>query len=333
MKKLLTRLVEHETLSKSEAAQVLTEITEEKYNATHIAAFMTVFLMRGITPEELSGFRSALMDLCVKVNTAGIDCIDVCGTGGDGKNTFNISTISAFVVAGAGYKVVKHGNRSVSSQCGSSDVLLDLGYKFTNEEGALLEQLEKTGLCYFHAPMFHPALKSVGQIRRDFGIKTFFNMLGPLVNPGSPSHQLVGVFNLKLMRLYNYIFEEVGQQHIILHGMDGFDEISLTDQTKIISSRDGISIVDASSFGLPTYQPKEIYGGETITEAKDIFLNILNNQSTQAQKDVVLANSAMAIDCFKESSDLSTSLEEARESLESGKAMQVLKDTIKLSNK
>lgn len=333
MKKLLTRLAEHDTLSKAEAEQVLREITEEKYNATHIAAFMTVFLMRGITAEELSGFRSALMNLCVKVDTTGMDCIDVCGTGGDGKNTFNISTISAFVVAGAGYKVVKHGNKSVSSNCGSSDVLLHLGYKFSNNEDALLYQLENNGLCYLHAPMFHPALKSVGQIRKDFGIKTFFNMLGPLVNPASPSHQLVGVFNLKLMRLYNYIFEEEGQKHIILHGMDGFDEISLTSQTKIISSRDGISIIEANNFGMPVYEQKDIYGGETIEDAKEIFLNILSNKSTQAQKDVVLANSAMAIDCFKEVSDIEASLEEAKQSLESGKAMNALKNAIALSNK
>jgi len=331
MKRLLTRLINHETLSKSEASQVLTEITQEKYNSTQIASFITVFLMRGITVDELSGFRSALMDLCHKVDVGGMETIDVCGTGGDGKDTFNISTLSAFVVAGAGYKVVKHGNKSVSSNCGSSDVLQSLGYSFTNNRDQLMKQLDEANMCYFHAPFFHPALKSVGAIRRDLGIKTFFNMLGPLVNPASPSHQLVGVFNLKLLRLYHFIFEELGNKHVILHGLNGYDEISLTDDTKVISSLDGTSIMTPDNFNLPRYQQSDIYGGKTIEEAKDIFLNVLSNQSTQAQKDVVLANSALAINCFKNKTDIPTSLSEAKESLESGRAMKVLEKVIELS--
>lgn len=331
MKKLLTRLINHETLTKKESAKVLTEITEGKYNPSQIASFMTVFLMRGITVQELNGFRSALMNLCIKVDTEGMAAIDVCGTGGDGKDTFNISTISSFVVAGAGYKVVKHGNKSVSSNCGSSDVLQSLGYKFTNVEGHLLRQLDKNDWCYFHAPLFHPALKSVGPIRRDLGIKTFFNMLGPLVNPGNPSHQLVGVFNLKLMRLYSFIFEELGHKYIILHGLDGFDEVSLTDDTKIISSNSGTAIVTPESFNFPRYKQKDIYGGNTIEEAKKIFTQVLSNTGSPAHKDVVLANSALAIDCFKDSPDIASSLEEARESLESGKALDTLHKAIELS--
>lgn len=332
MRKLLTRLINHETLSKEEASNILTEITEQKYNDTQIAAFVTVFLMRGITVEELTGFRSALMNLCVQVDTEGMEAIDVCGTGGDGKNTFNISTISSFVVAGAGYKVVKHGNKSVSSNCGSSDVLQSLGYQFTNHQDQLLLQLDRTDWCYFHAPLFHPALKSVGPIRRDLGIKTFFNMLGPLVNPGNPSHQLVGVFNLKLMRLYSFIFEELGHKYVILHGLNGYDEVSLTDDTKIISSNSGTSIITPSKFGLPRYKQQDIYGGSTIEEAKKIFLSILENDCSQAHKDVVLANSALAIDCFKDISDIASSLEEARVSLESGKAFKTMQQAIELSN-
>ena len=331
MKEILNRLTGHETLSANEASEVLTAITEEKYNASQIAAFMTVFLMRGITSEELSGFRDALMNLCIKVDLEGLQAIDVCGTGGDGKDTFNISTLSAFVVAGAGYSVVKHGNKSVSSNCGSSDVLQSLGYKFTNDKDKLKSQLDKAKMCYFHAPLFHPALKSVGPIRRDMGVKTFFNMLGPLVNPAEPSHQLVGVFSLKLMRLYESIFEKPGHNYKIVHGLDGYDEISLTDVTKVVSSNNGIELLESQHFSLPQYQQSDIYGGETIEEAKDIFLNILNNTSTQAQKDVVLANSALAIDCFKETSNISESIAEANESLESGRAKQVLDTLISMS--
>lgn len=325
MKEILNRLTNHEELTAKEAAEVLTNITQEKYNAAQIASFMTTFQMRGISVEELSGFRSALMKLCHRVDVGDMETIDVCGTGGDGKDTFNISTLSSIVIAGAGYKVVKHGNKSVSSNCGSSDVLASLGYKFTNDASTLLGQLEKTNYCYFHAPLFHPALKSVGAIRKDLGTKTFFNMLGPLVNPASPTHQLVGVFSLKLMRLYEGIFEGLGHKYSIVHGLDGFDEISLTDKTKVVTSNNGTAILEASHFGLPDYNLRDINGGTGIEDAKEIFINVLENKSTAAQRDVVLANSALAIDCFKEESDIASSIGEARESLESGKALDVLK--------
>ncbi len=325
MKDILNRLTNHEELTSAEAAEVLTNITQEKYNAAQIASFMTTFQMRGISVDELSGFRSALMELCHRVDVGGMQTIDVCGTGGDGKDTFNISTLSSFVIAGAGYKVVKHGNKSVSSNCGSSDVLARLGYEFTNDASTLLRQLEKSNYCYFHAPLFHPALKSVGAIRRDLGTKTFFNMLGPLVNPASPTHQLVGVFSLKLMRLYEGIFESLGHKYSIVHGLDGFDEISLTDKTKVVTSNSGTAILEASHFGLPDYNLSDINGGTSIEDAKEIFVNVLMNNSTPAQRDVVLANSALAIDCFKEESDMEGSIAEARESLESGKALGILK--------
>ncbi len=328
MKKILTHLTNHGALTSAQAHDILTKITKEEYNPSQIAAFITVFLMRGVSVEELSGFRSALMDLCIKVDTGNMQTIDVCGTGGDGKNTFNISTLSAFVVAGAGYKVTKHGNKSVSSQCGSSDVLLSLGIKFSNNTQQLLNQLETNNFCYLHAPLFHPALKSVGPIRRDLGIKTFFNMLGPLVNPAEPSHQLVGVFSLNLMRLYSFIFDQLGHKYAIIHGLDGYDEISLTDETKVISSNKGTHLLNADDFGLPGYRQQDIFGGTSIHEAKEILLNVLKNEATQAQRDVVLANSALAIDCFKEDSNLEESLFEARESLDSGRAMNVLTNAI-----
>lgn len=331
MKDILRRLTLHEKLSRSEAKQILVDITQDKYPAEQIASFVTVFLMRSISVEELSGFRDALLEICVKVDIGDMPSIDVCGTGGDGKNTFNISTVSSFVVAGAGYKVTKHGNKSVSSNCGSSDVLHSLGYTFTNDGDTLLKQLDQAGICYLHAPYFHPALKSVAPVRKALGLKTFFNMLGPLVNPASPSHQLVGVFDLKLLRLYEALYRNIKTKHTILHGMDGYDEISLTGPTKVVSHNRGVGLVSSLDLGLPDYQEKDLYGGETIDEAKKIFLDILDNKGTPAQQDVVLANSAMAIDCFKEKSDLATSLSEARESLASGKARKALEKLLSLT--
>lgn len=332
MNKILTQLSNHEYLSKEEARNILIAITEGKYNHTQIASFMTVFIMRGITVEELNGFREALMDLCIQVDLKGMESIDVCGTGGDGKDTFNISTLSALVVAGAGYKVAKHGNKSVSSKCGSSDVLKSMGYKFSNNSEALLRQLNEANICFMHAPLFHPALKSVGQIRRDLGMKTFFNMLGPLVNPASPTHQMVGVFSLKLMRLYHSIFDQLGRKYAIIHGLDGYDEISLTCDSKVISSNAGTYILKPSYLKMTRYDHNDMFGGNTIEEAKLIFKNVLNNSCTAAQKDVVLANSAVAIDCFNDVSNIEDSLAAARKSLESGAAFNILKKSIELSN-
>ena len=268
MKEILNRLSRHEYLTRTEARDILTGITEEKFNHAQIASFVTAFRMRGITVEELAGFREALMALCIRLDVGDFETMDVCGTGGDGKNTFNISTLTGFVVAGAGYKVAKHGNKSVSSKCGSSDVLQSLGYHFSNDQDNLYRQLEENNFCYLHAPFFHPALKSVGQIRRDLGVKTFFNMLGPLVNPVQPTHQLVGVFSLKLMRLYHYIMEEMGHQFTIVHGLSGFDELSLTDTTKVISARRGPYLLRAKNFNMPTYQLSDLFGGDTIEEAQ-----------------------------------------------------------------
>ncbi len=331
MKEILKRLTLHEKLSSEEAKSILTDITQDKYPPEQIASFVTVFMMRSISVEELGGFRDALLDLCVKVDTRGMQSIDVCGTGGDGKNTFNISTISSFVVAGAGYKVTKHGNKSVSSNCGSSDVLQSLGYTFTNDQDTLLKQLHQANICYLHAPFFHPALKSVGPIRKALGLKTFFNMLGPLVNPANPTHQLVGVFDLQLLRLYEALYRHIETEHTILHGMDGYDEISLTAPTKVVSHNRGISLVSSADIGLSDYHQEQLYGGETIDDAKKIFVDILDNKGTDAQRDVVLANSAMAIDCFKEVSDIASSLAEAKESLASGKAKSSLEKLLSLS--
>ena len=327
MKKILNQLFEHEKLTKDQAKEVLINISKSAYNDSQVAAFISVYLMRGISVEELQGFREALLDLCIAIDIEGQDAIDLCGTGGDGKNTFNISTLSSFVVAGAGYKVTKHGNYGVSSVCGSSNVLEHLGYSFTNEADILKKQLDKSNICFLHAPLFHPALASVGPIRRQLGVKTFFNMLGPLVNPAQPNHQSVGVFNLKIARLYQYLHEDLDKKYSIIHALDGYDEISLTGKTKIINQNEEF-LASPSYFGLPTYAAEDIFGGDTIESAAKIFVNLLDGHGTQAQEDVVIANSASAIQCFDANKPIADCVAEARESLKSGKAKMALEGIV-----
>ncbi|MEO0334488.1 MAG: anthranilate phosphoribosyltransferase, partial [Bacteroidota bacterium] len=216
MKNILNTLVEYKSLDKQAAKEILVRLAQGEFNQSQMAAFLTVFLMRSITVEELEGFQEAMLELCVPLNIAEYDAIDLCGTGGDGKNTFNISTTASFVVAGAGQNVAKHGNNGVSSVCGSSNLLAHFGYEFTNDANKLKQSLDQAGICFLHAPLFHPAMKNVAPVRRELGMKTFFNMLGPMVNPSFPKKQLVGVFNLELARLYAYLFQKSDKQFVIL---------------------------------------------------------------------------------------------------------------------
>lgn len=329
MKKILNQLFEHEKLSKAQAREVLVNISQDAYNPAQIAAFVTVYLMRGISVEELQGFREALLELCIPMDVDGQDTVDLCGTGGDGKNTFNISTLSSFVVAGAGYKVTKHGNYGVSSVCGSSNVLEYLGYAFTNDTDKLKKQLDLANICFLHAPLFHPALASVGPIRRQLGVKTFFNMLGPLVNPARPTRQSVGVFNLNLARLYAYLHDGLQKNYCIIHAIDGYDEISLTGKSKIINNS-GEYIVESDYFGLPQHKPQDIFGGDDIASAAKIFTEVISNQCTDSQKNAVLANSALAIQCFDPEKDIKICVGEARESIESGAAKRAFNKLVSL---
>lgn len=309
MKKILAHLFEYKTFTKEEAYGILTNIATGKYDSHQIAAFLTIYGMRSIRVEELSGFRNAMYDLCNKVDLPGYDLIDLCGTGGDGKNTFNISTLASFVVAGAGYQVAKHGNVGVSSGCGSSNVMEHLGYKFTNDVSELRRQLDQANICFLHAPLFHPAMKTVAPIRRALGVKTFFNMLGPLTNPASPKYQAVGVFSLELARLYNYLYQNTDKQYSIIHALDGYDEISLTGDFKLIDNR-GEQYFKVEDLGFTPIQAATLTGGDTVEEAANIFQKIMLGNGTDVQNKVVLANAAFAIktihpnksfgDCFYE---------------------------------
>ena len=329
MKATLNRLINHEILTKEEAKTILVNISTGQYNTSQIAAFLTVYMMRSITIEELAGFREALLELCIPVDFSQYNTIDLCGTGGDGKNTFNISTLASFITAGAGIKVAKHGNYGVSSISGSSNVMESLGIKLSANNDFLQKSMDQANIAILHAPLFHPAMKNVGPIRRELGVKTFFNMLGPMVNPSFPKNQLVGVFSLELARMYSYLYQNTDTNFCILHGLDGFDEISLTDETKIIS-RTTETILKPASFNLEIQLLKDIKGGETILESAAIFYSIISGKGTPSQNNVVLANAGLAIATIEKTSVLE-GFEKAKESLFSGKALEKLKKLQELS--
>lgn len=329
MKPILHRLINHETLSNEEAKTVLVNISNGQYNPSQIASFLTVYMMRNITIEELSGFRDALLELCIPIDFSAYNTIDLCGTGGDSKDTFNISTLASFVTAGAGIQVAKHGNYGVSSISGSSNVMETLGVKFSNDKAFLTKCLEEANIAILHAPLFHPAMKNVGPIRKELGVKTFFNMLGPMVNPSFPKHQLVGVFSLELARMYAYLYQNTSVNYTILHALDGFDEISLTTDAKIITKTTE-SIINAGDFNLSALAFEDLKGGTTVSESAQIFMNIISGKGTVAQQNVVCANAAMAI-ATVENSSLLDAFAKAKESLQSGKALEKLEKIQQIS--
>ena len=329
MKQLLNRLINHESISSEEAKQVLVNISKGDYNQNQIASFLTVYMMRSITLDELKGFRDALLELCIPIDLEEFNAIDLCGTGGDGKDTFNISTLSSFVTAGANVKVSKHGNYGVSSACGSSNVMEYLGIKFSNDKDFLMRCIDKAGICVLHAPLFHPAMKNVAPIRRELGVKTFFNMLGPMVNPSFPKNQMVGVFNLELLRLYSYLYQNSNKNYAIVHALDGYDEISLTGNTKVISNRSE-SMFSPEDLGVKQIEQSAIFGGNTIENAAKIFLNVINGKGTDAQNNVVCANAGLAIATSKQI-DHKQGFELAKESLLSGNGLKALTKLQELS--
>jgi len=329
MKETLNKLINHEILLKEEAKQILVNIAKGEYNTSQIAAFLTVYMMRSVTIEELEGFRDALLELCLAVDLAEYDPIDLCGTGGDGKDTFNISTLASFVTAGAGIHVTKHGNYGVSSKCGSSNVMEFLGIKFSNDADFLKKTIEEAGICVLHAPLFHPAMKNVAPIRRELAVKTFFNMLGPMVNPAFPKNQMVGVFNLELARMYGYLYQNTDKKFTILHALDGYDEISLTGNTKTISNNTE-SMLRPSDFGVEKVTQQDIIGGEDVAASAQIFMNILQGKGTDAQNNVVCSNAGVAI-ATVEGITPKEGFEKAKESLLGRKGLQALKKLQELS--
>ena len=328
MKTLLNRLINHESISAEEAKQILISISKGDYNPSQIASFLTVYMMRTITVEELQGFRDALLELCIPLDLEAYNPIDLCGTGGDGKNTFNISTLASFVTAGAGVPVAKHGNYGVSSACGSSNVLEALGVKFSNNKEHLKRAIETANICVLHAPLFHPAMKNVAPIRKALGIKTFFNMLGPMVNPAFPKHQMVGVFNLELLRLYNYLYQKTDKNYSIVYDLGGYDELSLTNSAKIASNQSEW-VFSPEDLDFQTVAADSIFGGNNIQQSTQIFKSIISGKGTEAQNNVVCANAGLAIATAKKISH-KAGCELAKESLKQGKAQACLTKLIAL---
>lgn len=330
MRRILNRLSEHGTLTRQEAKNVLFNISEGTYNSSQIAAFLTVYMMRPITVDELTGFMEALQELCLRVDMSDFNAIDVVGTGGDEKNTFNISTLSSIVVAAAGEKVTKHGNYGVSSNCGSSNVMEYLGYKFTNDSDKLKRQVDQANICFFHAPLFHPAMKNVAPVRRDLGVKTFFNVLGPLINPSFPKNQVAGVFNMETARLYNYVFQQTDKNYYIIHSLDGYDEVSLTSDFKLTGNKIE-ALYSPEDLGFAKVKQETLFGGDTVEEAGAIFTTILDGEGTAAQNQAVIANAGLALSCFDQSKPMEVSFERAKEALMSGKAKAILKKLVELA--
>lgn len=328
MKEILNQLIEYKSLDKSTAREILSNLAQGKYNDSQVAAFLTIYLMRSITVEELEGFREAMLNLCVPVEIPEYDAIDLCGTGGDGKNTFNISTLSSFIVAAAGQPVAKHGNNGVSSVSGSSNLMAHFGYVFTSDISKIRKSMDTCGLCFLHAPLFHPAMKNVAPIRRDLGVKTFFNMLGPMVNPSFPKKQLVGVFSLELARLYGYLYQKTDKKFVILHALDGYDEISLTGAFKKISQYNE-EVITPEGMGMSAVAAHEIEGGATVEASAKIFEKILKGEGTKAQNQVVIANAAMALQCGLDI-PLEAAIGKAEEALMSRQALKTFKTILEI---
>jgi anthranilate phosphoribosyltransferase len=331
MREILNHLLENKTLNRTEAERVMTNIATGTYSEPEIAAFITVYLMRSITVEELSGFRDALLNLCKRIDLTDFDTIDVCGTGGDGKDTFNISTLSTFVLAGAGVKVAKHGNIGVSSICGSSNIMEYYGYRFSNDQDKLRKEIDATGVCFLHAPLFNPAMKNVAPVRRALKVKTFFNMLGPMVNPSFPRKQMIGVYSLELARLINYLYQNSSMQYMIIFSLDGYDEISLTSGFKYIHNGvENISSPEAMDFKRAT--PPELTGGRTVQESAELFLRVLKGEGTGTQNDVVTVNALMALKCYFPIKQYDECREMAKESLLSGSALKSFTKLIEMQS-
>lgn len=326
MKTLLEKLSTHAKLSEKEAYQFIVNINEEKFNPTQLVAAMSFLIKRSVTVEELTGFKNALLDLSIKVELDK-EAIDVCGTGGDQKNTFNISTLSAIVLAASGVPVAKHGNHGASSVSGSSDILKHLGYNFNTSSTELNQELNEFNICFIHAPLFHPTLKHVAMQRKELGIRTFFNLLGPLVNPARVKHKYIGVYNQEVGRLYNYVLQSENTNYNVVHSLDGFDEISLTGIFKTISN-DSEKIQEPIDLGFELVSEQELFGGNSIEDAGRIFLNVLNNEATKAQTNAVIANSAFAMQTYFPERSIQDCISECKETIQSKKANQLFKNLI-----
>jgi anthranilate phosphoribosyltransferase len=327
MKETLQYLFEGKTLTREQAKLILLGVGTGQYNEMAFASFLTIFKMRPIISEELAGFRDAMAELSLQTDLSEYNSIDVVGTGGDEKNTFNISTLACFVLAGAGVNVTKHGNYAVSSTSGSSNLLEFLGYKFSNDPGKLKTDLDKGNFCFMHAPLFHPAMKHIAPARAALKVPTFFNILGPMINPASPKFQVLGVNNEENFNHYKNIYETLDVNFMIVNSKDGYDEVSLTSDTHY-AKNGAEGFLSPFDFGFERIAPEKLFGGNSVEEAAKIFMNILEGKGTPEQTNVVVANAALGLNIVFPEKELKECIEIAAESLKSGKALEKLKAVI-----
>ncbi len=332
MKQILTKLLNHEELSREEMKRILVGITQSEYPTEQVTALLTALQMRGVTVDELLGFRDGILETGVPVPLNCERYIDVVGTGGDRKNTFNISTTSCFVIAGAGYKVAKHGNYAATSTSGASNVIAQHGVRFTDDIDQLNRCLEKAGIVYLHAQLFARAMKFVGPIRKALQFPTIFNLLGPLVNPSQPQCQLLGVANLDQMRLYQQVYQKLGIDYGIVNSIDGYDEISLTGQFKVTTNTYERIFVP-QDLGFQPARPEELVAGATEVEAKEIFDAVLENRALPAQKNIVVTNAAFGIQVLERGlKSIEECMAIARESIDSGAALATFRKFVELNS-
>ena len=331
MKAYLNRLISGEILTREDTHGIMLGITQEKYNESQIAALLMALQTRGVTVDELLGFRDGLLETGKYVDFSEYNTLDIVGTGGDGKNTFNISTCSSFVIAGAGYKVTKHGNGGSTSVSGASNVLQGHGAKFTDDTDILRRSLDEAGICYFHAPLFAYGMKFVGPTRRALGVPTCFNLLGPLVNPCHPKNSLHGTANQSQLRLYVSAHQKIGDNFGVITSYDGYDEISLTSGFKLVTN-DFEKVFTPKDMGFNYVDPKDIYGGETAADAMKIFDSVLEGTSTEAQKNVILANAACGIAVLDRNKSIEESISMARESIDSGRALAAFRKYLEINS-
>ena len=331
MKQYLELLIEGHELSRNDTYNIMLNITREKYSVQEISALLMGIQMRGVSVDELLGFRDGLLDTGKSIDLSNYNTLDIVGTGGDGKNTFNISTCSAFVIAGAGYKVSKHGNGASTSVSGASNVLEGHGVKFSSDPDIHRRSLDEAGICYFHAPLFAYGMKFVGPSRKALRVPTCFNLLGPLVNPGRPKNSLHGTATQTQMRLYTSIHQKLGDNYGVITSYDGYDEISLTSGFKIATNHFE-KVYTPKEMGLNYVYSEDIYGGRNASDALQIFDNVLENRCSNAQKEVILANAACGISVMDRNIGMEDSISIARESLESGRAMQCFKKFVEINS-
>ena len=335
IKKAIAKVVERIDLEEDEMSEVVEMMMEGEATPGQISAFLVALRMKGESVAEITGAAKVMLDKATKIESSREVIVDLCGTGGDRQGTFNVSTAAAFVVAGAGVPVAKHGNRSVSSYVGSADVLEALGVNINHSIEVARKCLDEAGIVFLFAPLYHPAMKNVAGPRKEIGVRTVFNILGPIVNPAGVRHQVVGVYSEVLLDPVVKVLRNLGHKSaMVVHGSDSMDEITVTGKTVVAELRDGMVKkyqFDPADIGIKKWSINDLKGGRTAKENARIFMSILKGEEKEAKRDIVLINAAAAIYVSETSPDIMEALERAVDSLESGKALSKFEELARIT--